>query len=73
MLPLSITVISEEFEKQDCGFSKGEMQNLSLARAIYKDGDIFILDEADSFSDEHYKSKRSKIIKELRYDKIIFI
>ena len=52
MLPLSITVISEEFEKQDGGFSKGEMQNLSLARAIYKDGDIFILDEADSFSDE---------------------
>ncbi|MDU1643152.1 MAG: ATP-binding cassette domain-containing protein [Peptoniphilus harei] len=67
------TVISEEFEKQDGGFSKGEMQKLSLARAIYKDGDIFILDEADSFSDEQYKSKLSKIIKELRYKKIIFI
>ncbi|HGI3164737.1 TPA: hypothetical protein ACJSBK_000558 [Streptococcus agalactiae] len=49
------------------------MQNLLLARAIYKDGDILILDEADSFSDEHYKSKLSKIIKELRYKKIIFI
>ena len=67
------TVISEEFEKQDGGFSKGEMQKLSLARAIYKDGDIFILDEADSFSDEQYKSKLYKIIKELRYKKIIFI
>lgn len=67
------TVISEEFEKQDGGFSKGEMQKLSLARAIYKDGDIFILDEADSFSDDQYKSKLSKIIKELRYKKIIFI
>ena len=73
MLPPSITVISEEFEKQDGGFSKGEMQNLSLARAIYKDGDIFILNKADSFSNEHYKSKSSKIIKELRYKKIIFI
>ena len=49
------------------------MQNLLLARVIYKDGDILILDEADSFSDEHYKSKLSKIIKELRYKKIIFI
>lgn len=67
------TVISEEFEKQDGGFSKGEMQKLSLARAIYKDGDIFILDEVDSFSDEQYKSKLSKIIKELQYKKIIFI
>lgn len=67
------TIISEEFEKQDGGFSRGEMQKLSLARAIYKDGDIFILDEVDSFSDELYKSKLSEIIKELRYKKIIFI
>lgn len=67
------TVISEEFEKQDGGFSKGEMQKLSLARAIYKDGDVFILDEVDSFSDEQYKSKLSEIINELRHEKIIFI
>lgn len=67
------TVISEEFEKQDGGFSKGEIQKLSLARAIYKDGDIFILDEVDSFSDEQYKSRLSKIIMELRYEKILFI
>lgn len=30
------------------------------------DGDIFILHEVDSFSDIQYKSKLSKIIKELR-------
>lgn len=59
-----------EIDKQD---ELGELQKLSLARAIYRDGDIFILDEADSFSDEQYKSKLSKIIKELRYKKIIFI
>lgn len=63
----------DEITVMDGVFSKGEMQKLSLARAINKDGDIFILDEVDSFSDEQYKSKLSRIIEELRYEKIIFI
>ena len=39
------TIISKEFDEDGIEFSGGEGQKMSIARAIYKDSPIIILDE----------------------------
>lgn len=67
------TVFSDEFEKQNGGFSKGELQKLSFARAIIHDGDLFIMDEPDSFADSNYRKKIGELILKYKKDKIVLI
>lgn len=49
------------------------MQRLALARALVKDGDVFIFDEPDSFLDKNYIEKLIEIIYSYREEKIILI
>ncbi len=39
------TSLNKEFDKEGINLSGGEQQKLAIARALYKDGPIFILDE----------------------------
>ena len=54
-------------------FSKGELQRISLARAIFKNKDVIILDEFTSFSDAEIKFCILNYIRKIYKDKIVLI
>lgn len=62
------TIIGEE-----CDLSSGQIQKLQLARAILKEPDIFLFDEAFSNLDKETKNKVLLYIKEKYQNKIIII
>ena len=49
------------------------MQRIALARALYKEADLFILDEATNALDEANEEKILEIISKLKKDKLIII
>ena len=54
--------------------SGGQKQIISIARALYKNSDIIVFDEANSALDENYKKILKKIIQKLKGTKtIIFV
>ena len=53
--------------------SGGQMQRIALARALYKQSDIFILDEATNALDEMNEEKILDILSKLKKDKLIII
>ncbi|MCR5666636.1 MAG: ABC transporter ATP-binding protein/permease [Eubacterium sp.] len=53
--------------------SGGEMQRLSLARAILKDAPIIILDEATAFADSENEAAIQKALKRLMKDKTVLM
>ena len=53
--------------------SGGQMQRIALARALYKEADLFILDEATNALDEANEEKILEIISKLKKDKLIII
>ena len=60
------TILSKDFDAQGVQLSGGEQQKIALARALYKDGPIFILDEPTAALDpisefEIYKNFQSMI------------
>ena len=54
-------------------FSGGQLQRLSIARAIYADTDVIIFDEPTSFLDNYTKNIVLKKISELKTNRIIII
>lgn len=67
------TDLSGEFSEDGTNFSVGELQRLSLARAIFKNQDVIILDEFTSFSDVDIKFHVLDYIKELYKDRILIV
>ncbi len=67
------TELSGEFSKNGINFSIGELQRISLARAIFKNKDIIILDEFTSFSDAEIKFCILNYIRKIYKDKIVLI
>ena len=67
------TELSGEFSKNGINFSIGELQRISLARAIFKNKDIIILDEFTSFSDTEIKFCILNYIRTIYKDKIVLI
>lgn len=68
------TYISQTFDKEGILLSGGETQKLLLARAIYKNGDFFILDEPTSALDPIAESHIYEQYSQLAEDKTaIFI
>ena len=57
----------------EVSLSSGQSQLISIARAIYKDSDIFIFDEATNALDKKTEAKIFKTIKRISTNKIIII
>jgi ABC-type bacteriocin/lantibiotic exporter with double-glycine peptidase domain len=65
--------INSELSELANNLSGGQKQRLSIARALYKNPDILILDESTNSLDEKTESKLIKNIINLMKDKTIFI
>lgn len=65
------TEIGKEFLEQGEVFSKGEMQKIAIARAIFKNAEIILLDEPFSSLDENTNRKMIMFMKKLAREKIV--
>ena len=65
--------IDTQIGKGGVSISGGQAQLISLARALYKDNDILILDEATNALDNISEKKVFQKIKEISKNKIIFL
>ena len=65
--------INTQIGKGGVSISGGQAQLISLSRALYKDTDILILDEATNALDNISERKVFQKIKEISKDKIIFV
>lgn len=67
------TFITSEDDDRNSGFSKGELQKLAIARALFQDSECIILDEPFNYFDMESKKNLEEIITELSKTKTIFI
>ena len=65
-----IDTILDEF---GTNLSGGQRQRIAIARALYKDPEIFILDEATSALDNQSEALITEILDEITKDKITFV
>ena len=63
------TIIKEDSKN----ISGGEKQRISIARALYKNPKILILDESTSSVDKKVENKILKYINKIKTDKLIFM
>ncbi len=61
--------LSTRIDPNGGGFSGGEMQLLSIARAFFRNADVFILDEVGTSLDEYTRFDVRRAIRELTKDK----
>ncbi|MBQ3068832.1 MAG: ABC transporter ATP-binding protein [Clostridia bacterium] len=74
-LPLGIhTPLTKEFEESGTNLSGGEAQKLAIARVLYSNAEVLILDEPSSALDPLSEYRLNQTIRELASDKtILFI
>ena len=60
-----------ELKKDGTGLSGGQMQRIGIARALYRDPEIIVLDEATSNLDVKIENKLTEIISEIKGSKTI--
>ena len=65
--------LKEKMYESSFNLSGGQLQRLGIARAIYRNCEIIILDEPTSNLDSISEKKIMKLISSLRGDKIIII
>ncbi len=66
------TVFGAEFEKNGAGFSGGQTQRLAMARAIFKDSDIIVLDEPTAALDAKAENEIFQMMNRLASYKTAF-
>lgn len=68
------TYLSREFSEEGVKLSKGEEQKIALARMLYRDSEVILLDEPSASLDAEAENKVFNTIKELNNGKtVIFI
>jgi len=67
------TQITKEFEEKGVNLSGGEAQKIALARVLYADAGIIILDEPSSALDPIAEYQLNKTVTELAEDKTVII
>jgi ABC-type bacteriocin/lantibiotic exporter with double-glycine peptidase domain len=65
--------IMKYLDKQVCELSGGELQKVTILRAILKDGEVLVLDEPTSAFDSESVDCFMGIVKELSHNKIIIM
>ena len=60
-----------EIKQDGTGLSGGQMQRIGIARALYREPEIIVLDEATSNLDVKVENKLTEIIQQLKGDKTI--
>lgn len=65
------TQLTKEFDNQGVNLSGGEIQKLSLARAIYRDSDVIIMDEPSSALDPIAEYHLNETILKIAKDRIV--
>lgn len=63
------TIVTKEFDDEGVDFSGGERQKIAIARAIYRNSKIFILDEPNSAMDPISESKFYENFRSITKDK----
>ena len=66
------TLLTKELDDGGINLSGGETQRLALARAIYRESDVIILDEPSSAIDLMAEYQLNETIKEIAKDRIVF-
>lgn len=67
------TIVNEENTDNNSGFSRGELQKIAIARAIFKDSECLIFDEPFNYFDMKSKENLEELLVELSKTKTIFI
>lgn len=70
---LQTKTMDSQINENGTNLSGGEKQKIALARALYDEVDILILDEVTSNIDKESASDIYQRIVEIHYNKIIFI
>ena len=67
------TIVNEENTDNNSGFSRGELQKIAIARAIFKDSECLIFDEPFNYFDVKSKENLEELLVDLSKTKTIFI
>ena len=67
------TMLTTEFEKEGVNLSGGEAQKLAIARALYQEAELLIMDEPSSALDPKSEKELYEVIDEISSDKTVII
>ena len=67
------TIVNDENTDNNSGFSKGELQKIAIARAIFKESECLIFDEPFNYFDMRSKESLEELLVELSKTKTILI
>jgi ATP-binding cassette subfamily B protein len=65
--------IDEELGERGSGLSEGQMQRLAIARALYADAPILLLDESTSALDEETEQRLLENLRSMTDKTVIFV